>query len=835
MRWLSMLVVFVAGMTASADEAAVKGMFVKYCRACHGEGGTVEGGMNYITDLPTLIARKKIVPGKPEQSAILRRIEDGSMPAGDGPRPTPAEVKMLRDWIRRDAQETPRTPTARPDTETLILSDLDKLDRRTRRFQRYLLLTHLADHGASADELQTYRNALSKLLNSLSWHSQITNPVAIDPAGTILRIDLRWYLWDATLWNRLANEYPYGVVAESHLARAIALSTAARLPVVRADWLLATASRAPLYYDLLQLPQNLPELETRLRVDSATNIQQDRVMRVGFNGSGVSRFNRLLERHDSANGMYWRTYDFDEPPANRNDRANGLQLTDRRNLLAHPLGPAFAETPFQHAGGEAIFALPNGLHGYYLVKADNTRLDKAPVSIVSDPRRPDRGVEAGVSCMSCHRTGILPKADQVREHLAKNPNAFNATDADLIRGLYPAKETSLRRMEQDAKNYTEAVAKTGAKVGKTEAVSTLTLRYEADLDLAVAASELGLSVAEFRKLVPASRTLTQHFGALLSGGTITRPLWVQAYADAIQELHLGTPFQANQVSALLADGTGEADPLEGSANTAHVAAFSPDGRFAVVGAADRSLRIWDVAASRDQARLTGHTASIGAVAWHPKEKLVASAAHDGSVRIWDLLTNSEKTKLPGVPGLISGLTYSPGGEYLAVADHEGNVALWEGTKLRFRKKFEAIDHLTWSDSALHVSTTDRLLHLLPETGEIVREAKSRGRTVGVEDCCHNSWVRLEPCELQLLPRGEKLIKIPLASPATSLLADYRWVIVGDSIGSVQIFNDEGEKLHTTSPSRAPIVAMYLHPKEPRIITLDRNLKANYIKIPVGKK
>ena len=139
--------------------------------------------------------------------------------------------------------------------------------------------------------------------------------------------------------------------------------------------------------------------------------------------------------------MYWRTYDFDEPPANLVERVNGGLLPDRRNVFAFPLGPGgLAENPFQHAGGEAIFALPNGLHAYYLANADNARLDKGPIAIVSDPKRPDRAVEAGVSCMSCHVTGILPKADQVlrpprrrtrRRSRGPKPTSFAA--------LYPAR------------------------------------------------------------------------------------------------------------------------------------------------------------------------------------------------------------------------------------------------------------------------------------------------------------------------------------------------------------------------------------------------------------
>ena len=112
-------------------------------------------------------------------------------------------------------------------------------------------------------------------------------------------------------------------------------------------------------------------------------------------------------------------------------------MPDPRNIFAFPLGPAgLAEFPFQHAGGEAIFALPNGLHAYYIVNANNNRLDKAPIAIVSDPKRPDRAVEAGVSCMSCHVTGIIPKADQIRDHLAKNPKAFTRAGIGTHQGCF---------------------------------------------------------------------------------------------------------------------------------------------------------------------------------------------------------------------------------------------------------------------------------------------------------------------------------------------------------------------------------------------------------------
>jgi mono/diheme cytochrome c family protein len=662
-----------------------------HCHRCHGQDGAVEGGMNYVTDLGKLVARRKVIPGDPGGSRLFRRVEDGSMPPeGEAPRLSAADAATLKKWIEAGAPGdmvlADHKPISSADVQNLVLTDLEKFDRRTRRFQRYFTLAHLRNAGLSDDELQTYRNALSKLVNSLSWHPEIRAPEPIDPAKTLLRIDLRWYSWDASTWNRILADYPYGVLDDTATTRAIIVGTATRLPVIRGDWFVAAASRAPLYYDLLQIPQNLAELERQLRVDAEANVRQDRAARVAFNGSGVSRFNRILERHPSVHGAYWRTYDFDEPTINLTDRAAGSQLPDRRNVFAFPLGPGLVEQPFLHAGGEAIFDLPNGLHGYVIVRADNTRIDKAPTAIVSDPKRPDRAVEAGVSCMSCHLTGINPKADQVRDHLEKNPRAFTRTDAELIRGLYPPKDQSLKLMAEDAKRYAAAVAKTGAKVGRTEAVGAITQRYEADLDLDLAAAEVGLTPGEFRERIGESEALARHFGALRTpGGTVARAAWVQAFADSVRELELGTLFQANQSGSQLPDNTGEADPLEAPGDVANTVAFSPDGRRALVASADRSVRLWDVEGRRDLRRLIGHTASVWAVAFSPDGMRAISGGMDGTVRVWVLNTGTELRKLDGHLGLVSAVAFSPDGSRAVSGGYDGAAVWWDvdsGRELR---------------------------------------------------------------------------------------------------------------------------------------------------------
>jgi WD40 repeat protein/mono/diheme cytochrome c family protein len=679
-------ILFFIATTVRADDSAAlakkaKAVLDANCHRCHGQDGNIEGGFNYVLDRDKLVARNKIVPGHADQSPLYKKASTGKMPpAGEKPRPSDADIAVLKEWIDAgapaDKPRVDRPLLTEAGVFELMLSDLEKQDKRSRRFLRYFSLAPLANGGMGPDEAQSYRNALAKLINSLSWHPRITLPKPIDADGLVLRIDLRDYQWDSTLWNRLVSEYPYGLLVDTAVSRAVIVQTASRQPCVRLDWFVASASRAPLYYDLLQLPTNLSELERQLRVDVAVDIQQERVARAGFLGSGISRNNRMLERHDAMNGAYWRTYDFDAIPQNLNDRDN--LLPDRRNLFAYPLGPGTTDNTFQHAAGEAIFNLPNGLQGYILVNANNVRIEKGLTAIVSDPKRPDRAVEAGVSCINCHARGILTKDDQIRDHVAKNPKAFSKADADLVKALYPPAAKTRALMEEDAERFRKALEKTGNKVGSVEVVMALTLRYEADVDLATLAAEAGVKPETLLDRIAHSEALAKHFGALkVPGAEVPRQVVVQGFGDVVRELRLGSPIQPGSLGQTLADNTGEVDPLEAQSSPANAIAFSRDGRFAAIAAADKSVRIVDVEANRDLRRCIGHTASVWCVAFSPDSSKLLSGGKDGSVRLWDVATARELQRLDGHEDLVTAVAFAPDGRRALSAGFDDKIILWD--------------------------------------------------------------------------------------------------------------------------------------------------------------
>ena len=328
--------------------------------------------------------------------------------------------------------------------------------------------------------------------------------------------------------------------------------------------------------------------------------------------------------------------------------------------------------------------------------------------------------------MSCHVTGILPKADQVLDHLAKNPKAFSRAEADLIKALYPGKDVVIKQMEDDAKKYAETVAKTGARVSKYEAVSTITLKYEADMDLETAAAEVGQTPNQLREKIDVSETLRKHFGALRSaGGTVSRQIWLQAFGDLTRELRLGTLFLASLNGPTNADNTGEIDPLESRDGTANQMAFAPDGLRAVVASGDRSVRLWDVEGRRDVKRFVGHTGSVWSVAISNDGKFAISGSMDGTARVWDMSNGLQLQKYAEHSSLVSAVAFNPNGKWGISGGFDGVVAAWKvanGEELWRLEKFGAVTSLAVDPTGSYLLVAaNRQVHVLElATGKTVR-------------------------------------------------------------------------------------------------------------------
>lgn len=709
-----LLVMGALGLSSSSATAGAaslgpdaKAILQAHCAGCHGGGKAIKGGFGFVLDRDLLIGRLLVTPGQASQSDLFLRAQQGEMPPKSSKtRPSAGELKVLQRWI--DAGAPPFDPTGKaaktlapPEVMDAIVADLERLDPRRRRFTRYLTLSHLAFAGRPANDLAVTREAAGKLLNSLSWHTRLSRPEPVDADATILRIDLRAYKWNASLWEKLATAYPYRLQTSAD-AKTIKNHTETEVPALRADWFVANAARPPLYHDLLQLPNSDRALERLLQVDVLGDVQEDTIMRAGFNDSGVSKNNRLLERHDSAYGTFWRSYDFSSN-------------TGRQNLFEHPLGPNTGAVSFQPAGGEMIFHLPNGLQAYMLVDAKGKRIDKGPTEIVADPRRPDQRVETGISCMSCHARGLLFKADQLRGHVEKNAQVFGKAVVDTIRATHPRHAKFKAQIEEDNGRYLKALETFGVRDPEQEPVNLVTLRFEATLDGPTAAAELGLKVEELGPFLKSNPEQTRILGGLLvKGGTVQRATFQEHFPELARRV-----LAAHALVA--AKNKPRPEPaFEGHSATVNAVAFSRDGQRAASGSDDRTIRIWEVPAGKLLAKLEasnggevyavdfssdgkyllsagrdrvvrlwdldkrapvrvfkGHTDSVRCVTFSPNGKWAVSGGDDRSLRIWDVVSGVEKFTLDGHAGPITGVAWSSDGQRILSGSRDGTARWWD--------------------------------------------------------------------------------------------------------------------------------------------------------------
>ena len=494
------------------------------CFACHGANGVARKHV-FVLDRARLIASRTVVPGD-LSSTLLSVVESDAMPMG-GPPLSKVEKDTLKQWIVSGAPawdratDSKRSFLTEPTLLSLIRNDLLQARERNRSFLRYFSLAHLYNAGVPDAELDTYRAALSKLVNSLSWHREVTPLASIDAAKTLFRVDLRDYNWTAATWNMLFAVYPYGVRGSE--SRAIDQLSGATLPYIRADWFVANASVPPLYHDVLGLPTTAGELERLLGIDAARDLEEEKnVARAGLRSSGVSSNNRVLERHTSPHGAYWKSFDF---------RSN----LDDQNIFKDPLR-------LNPAGGEIIFNLPNGLQAYFLIDAFGRRIDEAPIAIVSDRNNSDDPIiRNGRSCMSCHFAGIQAFKDDVRPVV--RGLSFASFDREKVLAIYPTQEVLDGLMERDRRRFEQAAGQLGrvSISAQTEPINALSRRFLSEMPVVQAAAEAGLESVEFQeRIARSSRLLSQGYGQLLvPNGGIKRDAWDRSFGDLVRELGLG--------------------------------------------------------------------------------------------------------------------------------------------------------------------------------------------------------------------------------------------------------------------------------------------------------
>lgn len=138
------------------------------------------------------------------------------------------------------------------------------------------------------------------------------------------------------------------------------------------------------------------------------------------------------------------------------------------------------------------------------------------------------------------------------------------------------------------------------------------------------------------------------------------------------------------------DGPGGAllRTLEGHSSTAYGVAVTPDGKRAVSGSTDYTLKVWDLESGRVLRTLYGHSSTTCGVAVTPDGKRVISASGDKTLRVWDLETGTVLRTLEGHSHSVEGVAVTPDGNVAVSASEDKTLKVWDLATYRTMRTLE---------------------------------------------------------------------------------------------------------------------------------------------------
>ncbi len=121
--------------------------------------------------------------------------------------------------------------------------------------------------------------------------------------------------------------------------------------------------------------------------------------------------------------------------------------------------------------------------------------------------------------------------------------------------------------------------------------------------------------------------------------------------------------------------TGQSRALEGHSDQVTAVALTADGRTAVSGSWDNTVRVWDLATGQSRA-LEGHSSLVTAVALTADGRTAVSGSWDNTVRVWDLATGQSRA-LEAHRKLVTAVALTADGRTAVSGSDDKTVRVWD--------------------------------------------------------------------------------------------------------------------------------------------------------------
>lgn len=408
--------------------------------------------------------------------------------------PEASDALAVREWIeslatQRVAGCPGRQPITPEETAAELARSIGEATADQGRALRFISFVPQYNVCADEGEIESYRQAVGRLVNALSWTSRVVVPKRIGRDGTLLVIDLTEIGWVSAHWERLATLYPLEPAAEAPLAEEVLRLTQTKRPLIRADWFVQAATQSKLYYELVGFPSRLQGLEQILNVNSQRLVERRAGVRVGVEVSEVTGGPRILERLPASSGALWRSYDL-APPSKAGD-----------GFTAQPVGPDpvdGVERLFKPEAIRVLMPAPNGFPKFGMFDGQGSRIERLPALTEPHGVPPEASV---LPCLSCHLSGARSGRDSLRAFAQKDSTPRAVRDAILALHSEQSSIDSLVAEDREpvAKALADARLDPQRTVRGVDPLVQLARGYHRGGDLATIAAEAGRSIAELQQ------------------------------------------------------------------------------------------------------------------------------------------------------------------------------------------------------------------------------------------------------------------------------------------------------------------------------------------------
>jgi WD40 repeat protein len=187
-------------------------------------------------------------------------------------------------------------------------------------------------------------------------------------------------------------------------------------------------------------------------------------------------------------------------------------------------------------------------------------------------------------------------------------------------------------------------------------------------------------------------------------------------------------------------------------NEVNLVAFSPDGKFALSGSSNSTLKLWDIASGKELRSFRGHRLAVSSATFSRDGRIVLSGSYDQTLKLWDVATARVLHTFTSRAVNAFWAVYSRDGR-LAVSRSEGRTLhLWDpraGQQLREFKvdsdkggvDFSSDGHLLYVGNldsgvlqVLEVATGRELQRLVTHTESTSITVSADGHIAGSSHC-----------------------------------------------------------------------------------------------------